>query len=430
MFEKIKFHNNIKNNFLIKEYKNLHNKYVMYSDIKYMRENRFLKQFVIKDNRDGNIFFINKDVVSDFNKYKNITYLKVKELNRVRNERDLIPIFITLTLPSKYHPFTMTKNKQYNLNKNFDFIEIEERVSKGYKFLNNVYRELYKNIKKDKNKNMQFVKIIEPHKSLVPHLHRIFYIDRKTFKSVEKKFNKIVKKYELKQTKLEQVKERQRSSYIIKYLLKNFENDELKKLDGWKKLHKIRLFSMSNLELPTGIFKKLYYSNKEHNIKILKEIKEGKSKYNNLYEYYTKNTTIKIVKYHKQDNFKEVIIKNDKKGNKFKYGKFIVVDEVEKFTKKDELYKQVEINQNRIRDFYYKYIKYEDYFSYEINKKIETDFFNDEKFFYIVDIYKKSYEIEKTKSYKLQDYKIYDNELQKMIIEKNNFEFDRVPDYI
>lgn len=425
MFEKIKFHNNIKNNFLVKEYNNLHKKYINYSDLKYKRENRFLNQFLMRDNRNGNIFLMNKDVESDFNKYKNITYLKVKELNRVRKERDLIPIFITLTLPSKFHPFTFSKNGKYTLNKNFDFVEVEERVSKSYRYLNKIYKELYKNIKKDKNKKMKFIKIIEPHKSLISHLHRILYIERNTFESVDKKFNRIIKKYELKQSKIEKVEKRERSSYIIKYLLKNFKSEELKKLDGWKKLHKIRLFSMSNLELSTGIFKKLYYNNREHNLKILKEIKDGKSKYNNLYEYYTKNTTIKIVKYYKEENRTKIIMKNDKKGNKFKFGKFVVIDRVERLKKYYKKIEQIEINEQRLRDFYYKN-KDEEFYSYKINKKVKTDFFKDEKFIYYVDIYQKDYEKERMKSYKLQDYKIYDNELNKFIIEKKNFEFERI----
>ena len=52
------------------------------------------------------------------------------------------------------------------------------------------------------------------------------------------------------------------------------------------------MFTMSNLELKTNLFKKLYFNNKPLNEKIVKEIKSGVSIYNNLYEFYTLNTKI------------------------------------------------------------------------------------------------------------------------------------------
>ena len=92
------------------------------------------------------------------------------------------------------------------------------------------------------------------------------------------------------------MKDAKGSSYIIKYLLKNYNTEEIQKFDGYKKNHKIRIFTMSNLSLSSSIFQKLYYSNEKLNKKITEQIKKGKlKKYNNLYDFYTKNTTIKEV---------------------------------------------------------------------------------------------------------------------------------------
>ncbi len=49
---------------------------------------------------------------------------------------------------------------------------------------------------------------------------------------------------------------------------------------------------MSNLKLSSSIFSKLYFNNKELNKKIIEDIKNKKSKYDNLYQFYTQNTTI------------------------------------------------------------------------------------------------------------------------------------------
>lgn len=293
MFEDIKFieNNDTVNNDTIKQYYELKKKYIKVSEIKEELQRKFKnKKIIVSKN---NIFRLNTDIKEEYKKYKQLISLKTRELNRIRQNDCLVPIFITLTNPSNFHPFVSIRNKKnlYRMNPKYKFNSLKIRVSESYKNINGIYRELYKNIKTE-YKYIKFTKIIEPHKSLICHLHCIFYVKKQNIENIKTKYKNIVKKHNLKQCKFKVLKSIKGSSYITKYILKNFDDKEMRMLDGWKKIHKIRMFTMSNLELKTKYFKKLYFNNKPLNEKIVKEIKSGVSIYNNLYEFYTLNTKI------------------------------------------------------------------------------------------------------------------------------------------
>ena len=251
---------------LVQEYKYLiRKKYQKVSEVRELKSNRFLSKCIIKNVLNDEMFTIKQDVLEEFNETKNLIYLKCKELERMTKEEDLEPIFITLTNPSEFHPFITSKDKTkfVELNPNFNFLNLEDSIDESYINVNKIFREFYKNVKKRENKSMKFIKMIEPHRSLICHLHRILYIKKGTYLNVEEKFNRIKEKFELEQCKMERLTDSRGSSYIIKYLLKNNKTEDIRNFDGYKKNHNIRIFTMTNLPLSTTIFKKLYYSNKE-----------------------------------------------------------------------------------------------------------------------------------------------------------------------
>jgi hypothetical protein len=54
------------------------------------------------------------------------------------------------------------------------------------------------------------------------------------------------------------------SRYLLKYITKNLSDSQdlfnARVLDGWKRKHKIRVFSNSQMPLNVGVYKKIYYS--------------------------------------------------------------------------------------------------------------------------------------------------------------------------
>lgn len=406
---------------LVLEYKYLiRKKYKKVSEVRELKSNRFLSKCIIKSVIDDEMFTIKQDVVEEFNETKNLTYLKCKELERITKEEDLEPIFITLTNPSQYHPFITSKDKTkfVGLNPNFNFLNLEDSVDESYNNVNKIFREFYKNVKKRENKSMKFIKMIEPHRSLICHLHRILYIKKGTYLNVEEKFNRIKEKFELEQCKLERLTDSKGSSYIIKYLLKNNKTEDIRKFDGYKKNHNIRIFTMSNLPLSTSIFKKLYYSNKELNLKIIEDIKNGVSKYQNLYHFYTKNTEIKEIK---QDIKEKNLFKFFNKKNKkmFLVFKKTRVEENEIYKKDKKLIEEKFVTEEELKKLYfYKKDKGNKIF-YKIKEKIE-DYITGENI-YFINVYKKIKVKEILKVKITEEFSIFNTIKNMEIYNKNNF---------
>lgn len=382
MIKAKQFNNKLNNTFIKKEYDYLINeKYTRVSDKSYKNNNRFLKKCILKNLKNGEIQTIQKDIVKDFNRQKNNDFLKCKEIDRKRKELDYIPLFITLTNPSEFHPFISSEDKKefISLNHNFKFLDLQTRITQSYININSIYREFYKNVKKRENKDMLYIKVIERHSSLIRHLHRIMYIKKNTYKTVKKQFANILKKHKLKQCKMKKLKSARGSSYIIKYLLKNYKIEEIKKLDGYKKLHKIQFLTSSHTDLNNCIFKKLYYKNEDLNNQVIKNIKDyninkEQSIYQNLLDFYNKNTSIK-----KQIEDKLNLNKFDtvKRFQVFKYDiyKLRNVTSKEKKLIKKEVKTQTQVlkmcykNQLRLNNTFYEIEKK------EINKKGKTIYY-------------------------------------------------------
>lgn len=425
MFEKIKFNKSVSNSFLVNEFNKLKETiYSKKSTYSYKKQNDYLKKYVLRDKKSNKCILLKKDIVKDFSNYKNLTYLKTKELERVCKNNDLEPMFVTITLPSKYHPFKKINDK-YILNENFEFVALEQSITLGYKELNKIFREFYLNVKNNKkNKQLKFIKIIEPHKSLIPHLHRIIYINKGTLESFKNQFETIIKKYELKQTKIEELTEAKGSSYIIKYLLKNFKKAELEKLDGWKKYHKIRLFTMSNLDLSTELFKNLYYSNKDLNLQLLKDIKNGNSKYANLYQFYTENTLIKKVYINEKNKILKVKINTNKTDNRFKITKIIQIKNIYRLERKiEELKTEVYKSFEALKDIYYsnRFEKFKKF--YKIQAIENKNYLTNGKLF-LINIFRELPKSITKKYYKNFDFQIFDNNLNRSILNKNMYCFE------
>jgi len=119
------------------------------------------------------------------------------------------------------------------------------------------------------------------------------------FKTVKKTFQKVAIEFKLLQTDFEKAQFRNginySTRYIMKYLTKDLKNGAdyfiIRSLDGWKRQHKIRVITTSQLSLSMFLYKKIYYS-------LPSEIKEGiekiiKEKKIPYYLYFQKNTYIR-----------------------------------------------------------------------------------------------------------------------------------------
>lgn len=205
-------------------------------------ESKALKYDYLQNARDNYLWFVfNQKLLED----------------KIQKMGGYSAIFITLTLPSSYHKY-FTKRKSYNYQYNE-----ENTIDKGYKLLQDSFRNIYNKFKVyDKFVKTFYSRVIEPHKDFTPHLHSIVYVPNSFVNEFKKHTLNTIKNYELgEQYDLEVIKDIERSSaYLLKYIAKNTNPQSEKdfhKFNGWKKLHKIRVFTQSQCELPRYIFKKV-----------------------------------------------------------------------------------------------------------------------------------------------------------------------------
>lgn len=290
-----------------KEYQTLQDKYYKLSLSKESGQQQYLKHNVIFKNESTNeTLDIDYSFEKYYKKYTKSIEQKVYTIEAIAKEKELVPVFITLTLPSAFHPFKSIEYKDKRLytalNKEFQFIDIEDSISNGYQYLNHIYRTFYKRVKNSVNK-LLYVKVVEGHKTFIPHFHILFYVKKEEIKIIRKNFDKIHNEFSLNQVDIELITNElqnennvktgvnRASKYIMKYITKSLNSGEdyfkARVIDGWKRQHKIRMITMSNLDLSLADFRAIYHNldngSKE---KILSSSqKEGKS----IFHYIMKN---------------------------------------------------------------------------------------------------------------------------------------------
>lgn len=191
--------------------------------------------------------------------------------NKILNEGGYTTLFLTLTLPSSFHKFSKT-TKRYNKNYNEN-----DTIENGYKKLNTTFRDIYKDFKVNRKfVKVYYSKIFEPHSNFTPHLHSILYVKSEFKDNLIQHIKNQIEKNELgKSFEIEEIKDLSRSSsYLLKYVRKNtkVEDEETFRIfNGWKKAHKIRVFTCSILSgLERFLYKKI-----KNNTNITKNLKEN-----------------------------------------------------------------------------------------------------------------------------------------------------------
>jgi len=186
-------------------------------------------------------FYLSKNINFDENWHFRQDYLyhidRFNYIHLTSLSENLTPIFITLTLPSKYHAYVKRGDKHY-ANPKFEGLTI----SQGYNKLQEIFRTLYNKHSVRVNgkvivKKYKFVRVVEPHKDFTPHLHAVIYVD--DVESFKKHFYNVIFRNSLEQVDFEILQKESHSlAYLLKYVSKTIDSNNMMIL-GWKSLHKI-----------------------------------------------------------------------------------------------------------------------------------------------------------------------------------------------
>jgi hypothetical protein len=286
---------------LYKQIKRLEKDYYHHSLKKEYKQNTYLQRLNLTDH-SGVPLALYHSFEKSYKTYTKSIEQKVYTIEYMAKERHLVPIFVTITLPSKYHPLTSRSYKGKRLyvdhNPEFEFEYVEEAITDGYKYLNNIFRTFYKRIK-NHTKSLYYVKVAEFHKTFIPHFHCLFFVPKSISKIFCESFDNIVNEYQLSQVDIDLVGDKQMiksnisnaSKYLMKYVTKSLNDGadfyQARIIDGWKKRHRIRMISMSQIPLSLSDYRQIYHG-------IDQELKDellcrAKNKNMNLYTYIQKN---------------------------------------------------------------------------------------------------------------------------------------------
>ena len=133
-----------------------------------------------------------------------------------------------LTLPSEYHPFKSIRNKDGRMyvqeNPNFEFETIEDSIKLGYQKLNKIFQVFYKRVKNHTKQDLYYIKAVEVHDTLIPHIHFVLFFKQKHYSKIENLFYKVTDFYKINQKEFEpssmKTNLRSASRYLIKYIIK------------------------------------------------------------------------------------------------------------------------------------------------------------------------------------------------------------------
>lgn len=304
----------LQNNELYKEYISLRDYYYRLSLHKEEKQQDFFSKKSFVNLTSGEVINPSYSFEKYYKKYSKSIEQKVYCIEQLAKDYDLVPVFMTLTLDSRFHPFQSVnrngKRLYVSLNDSFIFENIETSIKAGYERLNHIYRVFYKRCKEVVEK-LLYVKVFEMHNTLIPHLHILFLVKKTDTKIIRKKFQKIKEEFnldqvdfellddELKSTETSSIRTgvKRASKYIMKYISKSIRSDAFgcRLVDGWKRENKIRMITSSNLALSLSDFRNIYYNIDEETKDSLLE--KAKSKDVNIFYYILKNFyKLKVIK--------------------------------------------------------------------------------------------------------------------------------------
>lgn len=242
------------------------------TDKKLSLQKSFLNQSILYDKLSGNMIPL-RDLVISANHSPHRYYSEIQ--NRVNTligeaeRKELVPLFMTITLPSEYHPFKL-KGKSFIRNPKFNGTSPREAVkalTKQFARLRNdrALRDIGK-------ENRIYYRVNEPHKSGTPHTHILYYVPKESVNRVISVFKRL---YDENGSDI-RADLKNAGAYVMKYINKTLpksKNEKLsqkdKYLNAWYSQHRITRFSSSRTLAPLYLYRLLY---KRYSLRALTKI--------------------------------------------------------------------------------------------------------------------------------------------------------------
>lgn len=271
-----------------KEVVDIHKKYRIYGlsvydykkvEEKIRNQNTFLSRNYIYDKISGTKIPL-KDLVISANhnphRYHALIQNRINTLTSEATEQKLKPIFMTLTLPSKYHRYkTNIKTKKLETNPKYEYIIPRESVKELTKMFSKLRQD--RSLKELTKDERIYFRVNEPHKNGTPHTHILLFVPKTRIDRVVTAFKRLfnTKANDI-QTNIENA-----TAYIMKYINKTLPlskksnlSTKDKYMNAWYAKNRIIRFNCSRTLAPLNLYRLLH---QRYNLKELTKIVKRKS---------------------------------------------------------------------------------------------------------------------------------------------------------
>jgi len=232
--------------------------------MKLKKQENFLKYSYVRDNKMGTTLSLMDCTISsnhNADRYYAEIQNRIDTLQREADKENLTPVFLTITLPSEFHPMKQKSKYDKTLIKNPKYNGVEPR--EATKILTKMWAKLRhdRSLKELSKNERMYYRVNEPHKDGTPHAHFLLFIPDNKVQRVEKAFNHL---YNSKANKF--VKDiRSAKNYIMKYINKTLpkskeqltQDDEF--INAWYVKHRINRFQSSRSTAPMYLYRLLHH---------------------------------------------------------------------------------------------------------------------------------------------------------------------------
>ncbi|QKJ27578.1 replication endonuclease [Aliarcobacter cibarius] len=230
---------------------------------KLKKQNSFLEYNYIHD-KISNTKIPLKDLVISANhnpdRYHALIQNRINTLSNEAKEKDLFPIFMTLTLPSEFHKMKMDKKTNALIkNQKYNHVTPKEAV----KYLTKMFSKLRhdRSLKELTKDERMYFRVNEPHKDGTPHTHILLFVPKSSVDRVVTAFKRL---FDEKANDI-QTDIKNATSYVMKYINKTLPlskkaNLSIKEkyLNAWYCKNRIIRFNCSKTLAPLSLYRLLH----------------------------------------------------------------------------------------------------------------------------------------------------------------------------
>lgn len=235
------------------------------NEMKLKKQKEFLDFSYLQDKISGNHYPLSNFVVSAYHspeRYYGEIQNRVNTLSQLAQQRNLVPVFMTITLPGEFHAYKQDKEGNLIFNPKYNGTHPKEAA----KILTKMFTKLrHDRALKELSKEQRiYFRVDEPHKDGTPHTHVLMFVPKERVPRLIEAFNHL---YTMKSNKIERITDDigNSVSYVMKYVNKvlplSMKKELSKKeryLNTWYSKHQIVRFKCSRTLAPLELYRLLH----------------------------------------------------------------------------------------------------------------------------------------------------------------------------